>query len=33
VRRVLKDLSGKGDLKCIGKGPGAPWLKKGNMSE
>jgi Fic family protein len=31
VRRVLKDLSAKGDLKCIGKGPGAPWIKKGNM--
>lgn len=33
VRRVLKDLSAKGALKCIGKGPGAPWIKKGNMLE
>ena len=30
VRRVLKDLRAKGDLKCIGKGPGAPWIKRGN---
>lgn len=33
VRRVLKDLSANGSLKCIGKGPGAPWIKKGNMLE
>ena len=31
VRRVLKDLSATGNLKCVGKGPGAPWIKKGNM--
>jgi len=31
VRRVLKDLRAEGNLKCIGKGPGAPWIKKGNM--
>jgi Fic family protein len=31
IRRVLKDLSAKGNLKSIGKGPGAPWIKKGNM--
>jgi Fic family protein len=30
VRLVLKDLSKKGAVKCLGKGPGALWAKEGN---
>jgi len=31
IRRVLKNLSKKGKLKCLSKGPGALWTKKGNV--
>ena len=30
IRLVLKDLSKKGIVKCLGKGPGALWAKEGN---
>lgn len=29
VRRVLRDLSRKGDVSCRGRGPGARWTRKG----
>jgi hypothetical protein len=28
VRRVLRDLQAKGDVECIGRGPGALWRKR-----
>ena len=31
IRLILKDLRGAGKLKCLGKGPGAPWIRKGSM--
>ena len=30
VRRVLRDLQDAGKVECLGRGPGAPWRKKGN---
>ncbi len=30
VRRVLRDLQKAGQVKCLGRGPGAAWQKKGN---
>jgi Fic family protein len=30
VRRVLRDLQKTGKVKCLGRGPGAVWQKKGN---
>ena len=32
VRRVLRDLQRSKRVKCIGRGPGALWMKKGNTS-
>lgn len=29
VRRVLRDLKAKGQVECLGRGPGARWRKKG----
>ena len=29
VRRVLRDLKKSGKVVCLGRGPGAPWLRKG----
>lgn len=30
IRRVLRDLQKAGSVECLGRGPGAPWKKKGN---
>jgi Fic family protein len=30
VRYVLRDLADAGTVECVGRGPGAPWRKKGN---
>ena len=30
VRAVLRDLKNKGQVECIGRGPGARWRKRGN---
>lgn len=30
VRRVLRDLQKKGEVECLGRGPGAAWRKRGN---
>jgi len=30
VRRVLRDLQKSGKVLCLGRGPGAPWRRKGN---
>jgi Fic family protein len=30
VRRVLRDLQKAGKVECLGRGPGAPWRRKGN---
>jgi hypothetical protein len=30
LRKVLKDLQGESKVKCLGRGPGAPWEKEGN---
>jgi Fic family protein len=30
IRRVLRDLQKAGKVECLGRGPGAPWRKKGN---
>jgi Fic family protein len=29
VRRVLRELQKRGKVECLGRGPGAPWRKKG----
>lgn len=29
IRRVLRELQKVGKVKCLGRGPGAPWKKKG----
>ncbi len=29
IRRVLRDLQKAGRVECLGRGPGAPWKKKG----
>ena len=33
VRRVLRDLQKSGKMECLGRGPGAPWRKKGSTSK
>lgn len=33
LRKVLKDLQRDGRVECLGRGPGAPWKKKGNIRE
>ena len=33
VRRVLRDLQKSGKMECLGRGPGAPWRKKGITSK
>ncbi|MCP5054327.1 MAG: hypothetical protein GY940_44575 [bacterium] len=30
IRKILKDLSKKGKVHCIGRGPNAQWKKTGN---
>lgn len=30
IRRVLRDLQRAGHVLCLGRGPGAPWRRKGN---
>jgi Fic family protein len=30
IRRVLRDLQKAGRVTCLGRGPGAPWRRKGN---
>jgi Fic family protein len=30
IRRVLRDLQKGGKVECLGRGPGAPWKRKGN---
>jgi len=30
IRRVLRDLQKAGKVVCLGRGPGAPWRRKGN---
>lgn len=30
IRRVLRDLQEAGHVTCLGRGPGAPWRRKGN---
>jgi len=30
IRRVLRDLQKAGKVECLGRGPGAPWKRKGN---
>ena len=30
IRRVLRDLQKAGKVECLGRGPGAPWRRKGN---
>jgi len=30
IRRVLRDLQKSGHVTCMGRGPGAPWRRKGN---
>jgi len=29
LRKVLKDLRREGQVECLGRGPGAPWKKRG----
>ncbi|MDA8088094.1 MAG: Fic family protein [Nitrospiraceae bacterium] len=31
IRRVLKELQGKKEVECLGRGPGALWRKRGNI--
>lgn len=33
LRKVLKDLQKGGQVECLGRGPGAPWKKRGNSSK
>lgn len=33
IRRVLAELQDLGKVECLGRGPGAPWRKKGNTSK
>ena len=28
IRRILKNLKAKGDVECLGRGPGALWRKR-----
>jgi Fic family protein len=30
IRRTLRNLQKKGDVECLGRGPGAEWCKRGN---
>ena len=32
VRYVLRQIKNKGMVECLGRGPGAQWIKKGNSS-
>ena len=33
VRRVLRELQKSGKVECRGRGPGAPWRRRGNVLE
>jgi Fic family protein len=33
VRKVLRDLQKSGQVECLGRGPGAPWRRKGITSK
>jgi len=33
IRKVLRDLKKSGQVECLGRGPGAPWRRKGNTSK
>ncbi len=33
IRRVLRQLQQSGRVECLGRGPGAPWRKKGTASK
>jgi Fic family protein len=33
IRKVLRDLQKSGQVKCLGRGPGAPWRRKGITSK
>jgi Fic family protein len=33
IRRVLKELQGVKEVECLGRGPGALWRKRGNISK
>jgi hypothetical protein len=33
IRRVLRKLEREGGVECMGRGPGAPWRRKGNVSK
>jgi Fic family protein len=33
VRRVLREFQKAGKVECLGRGPGAPWRRKGNVLE
>jgi Fic family protein len=33
IRKVLRDLQKSGQVECLGRGPGAPWRKKGITSK
>jgi Fic family protein len=33
IRKVLRDLRKSGQVECLGRGPGAPWRRKGITSK
>ena len=33
IRRVLREWKAAGKVECVGRGPGAPWRKKGSISK
>jgi Fic family protein len=33
IRKVLRDLQNSGQVECLGRGPGAPWRRKGITSK
>lgn len=33
IRRVLKELQGAKEVECLGRGPGAHWRKRGNVTK
>jgi Fic family protein len=33
IRKVLRDLQKSGQVECLGRGPGAPWRRKGITSK
>jgi hypothetical protein len=33
IRHVLMDLKKQNKIKCLGRGPGARWQRKGNISK